>query len=100
LEVEAWARRLTEASLCFPLGGMKESDTNLFGVEYEGIASPTPDLLAGRVDVLFNEIAVVSQHAHVCNLWVLAVAAGPHRLSHLPSVLTTVERGLLSPRPD
>jgi tripartite-type tricarboxylate transporter receptor subunit TctC len=49
-------------------------------------------VLAGRVDVLFNEIAVVSQHAQGGNLRVLAIA-GAHRLSRLPGVPTTAEQG-------
>jgi len=71
---------------------LKESGTDLLGVEYKGIASAIPDVLAGRVDVLFNEIAVVSQHAQGGNLRVLAVA-GPNRLARLPQVPTTAEQG-------
>ena len=71
---------------------LKESGTDLLAVEYKGAASAIPDVLAGRVDVLFNEIAVVSQHAQGGNLRVLAVA-GPHRLARLPQVPTTAEQG-------
>jgi tripartite-type tricarboxylate transporter receptor subunit TctC len=71
---------------------LKESDTEMLGVEYKGAASAIPDVLAGRVDVLFNEIAVVSQHAQGGNLRVLAIA-GPHRLARLPGVPTTAEQG-------
>jgi tripartite-type tricarboxylate transporter receptor subunit TctC len=71
---------------------LKESGTDMLGIEYKGITSAIPDVLAGRVDVLFNEIAVVSQHAQGGNLRVLAIA-GPHRLSRLPGVPTTAEQG-------
>ena len=36
----------------------------------------------------------MSQQAQGGNQWVLAVAAGTHRLSHLPSLPTTAEQGL------
>jgi len=71
---------------------LKESDTEMLGVEYKGAASAIPDVLAGRVDVLFNEIAVVSQHAQGGSLRVLAIA-GPQRLARLPGVPTTAEQG-------
>ena len=71
---------------------LKESGTDLLAVEYKGITSAIPDVLAGRVDVLFNEIAVVSQHAQGGNLRVLAIA-GPRRLARLPQVPTTAEQG-------
>ena len=71
---------------------LKETGTDMLAVEYKGIASAIPDVLAGRVDVLFNEIAVVSQHAQGGSLRVLAIA-GPQRLARLPGVPTTAEQG-------
>ena len=72
---------------------LKETGTAMLAIEYKGSTSATPDVLAGRVDVLFTEIAVLSQHASGGNLRVLAVT-WPRRVARLPQVPTTAEQGL------
>jgi tripartite-type tricarboxylate transporter receptor subunit TctC len=71
---------------------LKETGTDMLGVEYKGSTSATPDVLAGRVDVLFTEIGALAQHASGGNLRVLAVT-WPRRVARLPQVPTTAEQG-------
>jgi len=71
---------------------LNEAAVDMLAVEYKGISSAIPDVLAGRVDVLFNEIAVLAQHAQGGNLRVLAIAS-PQRAAKLPQVPTTAEQG-------
>ena len=69
-----------------------EAGVDMLAVEYKGIATAYPDVLAGRVDVVFNEVGALAQHAQGGRLRILAVAA-PHRSSRLPDVPTTAEQG-------
>ena len=69
-----------------------EAGVDMLGVEYKGIASAIPDLLAGRVDAIFNEIAVLSQHAQAGRLRLLAVAS-PQRNPRFPDLATSAEQG-------
>jgi tripartite-type tricarboxylate transporter receptor subunit TctC len=69
-----------------------EAGVDMLAIEYKGIATAYPDVLAGRVDVVFNEVGALAQHAQSGRLRILAVAA-PHRSARLPDVPTTVEQG-------
>jgi tripartite-type tricarboxylate transporter receptor subunit TctC len=65
---------------------------DMLAVDYKGIASAVPDVLAGRVNVLFNEVASLVPHAQSGKLRLLAVA-GPRRIARVPDVPTTTEQG-------
>jgi tripartite-type tricarboxylate transporter receptor subunit TctC len=65
----------------------------LLHVPYKGIAPALIDLLAGRIDVMFDAFAAYEPHLQSGKLRALAVA-NPSRLSRLPDVPTTAEAGL------
>ena len=65
----------------------------LLHVPYKGIAPAVIDLLAGRIDVMFDAFAAYEPHLRSGKLRALAVA-NPSRLSRLPDVPTTAEAGL------
>jgi tripartite-type tricarboxylate transporter receptor subunit TctC len=69
-----------------------ETGVDMLAVEYKGIASAITDVLSGRVDAVYNEIAVLSQHAQSGRLRMLAIAE-PRRVSRAPDVPTTAEAG-------
>jgi tripartite-type tricarboxylate transporter receptor subunit TctC len=69
-----------------------EAGIDLLAVEYKGIATAIPDVVSGRVDALFTEVAVLAQHAQAGKLRLLAIGA-PKRLARLPDVPTTAEQG-------
>ncbi len=71
---------------------LREASVDMLAVEYRGISSAVPDVLAGRVDVLFNEIAVLAEQAQAGRLRILAIAS-PHRAARVPEVPTTAEQG-------
>jgi tripartite-type tricarboxylate transporter receptor subunit TctC len=71
---------------------LRQSGTDMLGIEYKGITSAIPDVLAGRVDVLFTELGALAQHASGGSLRVLAIA-WPQRVARLPQVPTTAEQG-------
>lgn len=71
---------------------LSEAAVDMLAVEYRGIGTAIPDVLSGRVDVLFNEVAVLAQHAQGGNLRVLAIAS-PRRAARMPQVPTTAEEG-------
>ncbi len=73
----------------------KAAAVEMLGVEYKGASSAVIDVVAGRVDVYFNEIAVLSQHAQSGSLRILAIAS-PKRVSRAPGVPTTTEQGFSS----
>jgi tripartite-type tricarboxylate transporter receptor subunit TctC len=66
---------------------------DLLHVPYKGIAPAVIDLLAGRIDVMFDAFAAYEPHLQSGKLRALAVA-NPSRLSRLPDVPTTAEAGL------
>ena len=66
---------------------------DLLHVPYKGVAQALVDLLAGRVDVMFDAFAQYQPHLQSGKLRALAVA-NPTRLSRLPDVPTTAEAGL------
>jgi tripartite-type tricarboxylate transporter receptor subunit TctC len=65
----------------------------LLHVPYKGVAPALIDLLAGRIDVMFDAFAQYEPHLQSGKLRALAVA-NPTRLSRLPDVPTTAEAGL------
>jgi len=66
---------------------------DLLHVPYKGIAPALIDLLAGRIDVMFDAFAAYEPHLQSGKLRALAVA-NASRLSRLPDVPTTAEAGL------
>ena len=66
---------------------------DLLHVPYKGIAPAVIDLLAGRIDVMFDAFAAYEPHLKSGKLRALAVASAS-RLSRLPDVPTTTEAGL------
>ena len=66
---------------------------DLLHVPYKGIAPAVIDLLAGRIDVMFDAFAAYEPHLQSGKLRALAVA-NPSRLARLPDVPTTAEAGL------
>ncbi|MEO8486570.1 MAG: tripartite tricarboxylate transporter substrate binding protein [Betaproteobacteria bacterium] len=69
-----------------------QAGVEMLAVDYKGISSAIPDVLSGRVDALFNEVASLTPHAQAGRLRLLAVA-GPRRIGRLPDVPTTSEQG-------
>ena len=61
-------------------------------IEYKGATSAITDLVAGRIDVLFNEIAALGVQARAGRVRLLA-AASPGRLAAAPDLPTTAEAG-------
>jgi len=66
---------------------------NLVHVPYKEIAPATTDLLAGRVQIMFQQLATLDQHIRSGKLRPLAVAS-PKRHPQLPDLPTTSEAGL------
>jgi tripartite-type tricarboxylate transporter receptor subunit TctC len=66
---------------------------DMLHVPYKGVATALLDLLAGRIDVMFDAFAQYEPHLQSGRLRALAVA-NPTRLSRLPDVPTTAEAGL------
>ena len=64
-------------------------------IEYRGATSAITDLVAGRIDFLFNEIAALGAQARGNRVRLLAVAM-PSRIAAAPDVPTTAEQGLPS----
>ncbi len=64
-------------------------------IEYKGATSAITDLVAGRIDVLFNEIAALGVQADAHRVRLLAVAM-PKRIAAAPNLPTTAEVGLPS----
>ena len=69
------------------------ASVDLVHVPYKGTAPALADLLAGRIQVMFEQIAAFRPHLQSGKLKALAVAA-PRRLAQLPLVPTTAEAGL------
>jgi tripartite-type tricarboxylate transporter receptor subunit TctC len=66
---------------------------DLLHVPYKGAAPALTDLLAGRIQAMFEQSAVFQPHFASGAVKALAVA-GPRRLPNLPGVPTTAEAGL------
>ncbi|MFN2646170.1 MAG: Bug family tripartite tricarboxylate transporter substrate binding protein, partial [Burkholderiales bacterium] len=71
----------------------KAAGVDLLHVPYKGVAPALIDLLAGRIDVMFDAFAQYEPHLRSGKLRALAVAS-PKRLSRLPEVPTSAEAGL------
>ncbi len=69
------------------------SGVEMLHVPYKGSAPALNDLIAGRVDVMFDYPVSVGPHVEAGKLKVLATTA-PERLSSLPNVPTMAELGL------
>lgn len=69
------------------------SGAELVHVPYKGLPTAVGDLLAGRIEVLFNQVAPFLPHIQAGKLRALAVADSA-RLSQLPGVPTAAEAGL------
>lgn len=66
---------------------------DLVHIPYKGLPTAVTDLLTGRIQIMFNQLAPFQSHVHAGTLRALAVAA-PNRIPQLPSVPTTTESGL------
>jgi len=66
---------------------------NIIHVPYKGGGVAVIDLLAGRIQIIFDQLPTYQPHVQAGKLKVLAVA-GPNRLSQLPDVPTTGEAGM------
>jgi len=64
-------------------------------IEYKGASTAIADLVAGRIDVMFNEIAALGAQARAGRVRLLA-AASPNRLVAAPDLPTTAEAGFPS----
>jgi tripartite-type tricarboxylate transporter receptor subunit TctC len=71
---------------------LREAGIDMLAIQYKGIGTAVPDVLAGRVDVLFNEVAVLAEHAQAGKLRLLAIAS-PRRAARVPGAPTTAEQG-------
>lgn len=68
---------------------------DMLPVEYKGANTALVDVVAGRVDLFFNEVAMLSQHAQSGTLRFLAIAS-PTRVARIADVPTTAEAGFPS----
>ena len=66
---------------------------DLVHVPYKGLATAVADLLTGRIEIMFNQVAPFLPHVRAGKLRALAVA-GRDRVPPLPDVPTTTEAGL------
>jgi len=71
------------------------ADVDMLPVEYKGASSALVDVVAGRVDLYFNEVAMLSQHTQSGALRFLAIAS-PKRVARIADVPTTAEAGFPS----
>lgn len=69
------------------------AQVNLTHVPYKANPAATSDLVAGRLQVMFNQLVNFQSHAQAGKLTILCVA-GPKRLVQLPNVPTAAEAGL------
>lgn len=69
------------------------ANVDLVHVPYRGTAPALIDLLTGRIQVMFEQLAAFRPHLQSGKLRALAVAS-PRRLTQLPMVPTTAEAGL------
>jgi tripartite-type tricarboxylate transporter receptor subunit TctC len=72
---------------------MKAAGITLVRVPYKGGTQALPDLLAGRVQLMFGPISLMQPHAKSGALRILAVLA-PQRNAALPDVPTMAEAGM------
>ena len=72
---------------------MKAAGIQLTRVPYKGGAQALPDLLAGRVQLMFGPLSLLQPHAKLGALRILATLA-PERSASLPDVPTMAEAGM------
>ncbi len=72
---------------------MQLSGTQMTQVPYKGSSSAHPDLLSGRVPVMFDAVAAVMPHVRAGKIKLLAVT-GAKRATLLPDVPTLAEAGV------
>jgi len=69
------------------------SKTEIVHVPYKGTAPALTDVVAGQIDMMFADLAVIQPHAAAGKLRVLAVT-GARRLAAAPTLPTIAEAGL------
>ena len=69
------------------------ADVKIVHIPYKGSSAALPDLMAGRIQMMFENVAVMMPHVRQGSLRALAVT-GPKRSSLLPEVPTVAESGL------
>ncbi len=67
--------------------------TDLVHVPYKGTAPALTDVVAGQIDMMFADLAVIQPHAAAGKLRVIAVT-GAKRLASVPALPTIAESGL------
>jgi tripartite-type tricarboxylate transporter receptor subunit TctC len=66
---------------------------DLVHVPYKGLPTAVTDLITGRINIMFNQLAPFQTYIHAGKLKPIAVAAS-NRIPQLPGVPTTAESGL------
>ncbi|MGE5524549.1 MAG: Bug family tripartite tricarboxylate transporter substrate binding protein [Rhodospirillaceae bacterium] len=69
------------------------SKVSIVHVPYKGTAPALTDVVAGQIDMMFADLAVIQPHAAAAKLRVIAVT-GAKRLSSAPNLPTIAESGL------
>jgi tripartite-type tricarboxylate transporter receptor subunit TctC len=69
------------------------SKTDIVHVPYKGTAPALTDVVAGQIDMMFADLAVIQPHAAAGKLRVIAVTGG-RRLAAAPALPTIAESGL------
>lgn len=72
---------------------VQQAGVNILHVPYKGAGQAMTDLVAGRVSLMFDQLASAMPQIKAGGVRALAVA-GPQRLAALPDVPTTEEAGL------
>jgi tripartite-type tricarboxylate transporter receptor subunit TctC len=70
-----------------------EAGINIVHVPYKGTAPALADLIAGRIDIMFTDLASLTSHAKAGQLNLIA-AAGSKRAAAAPDLATVAEQGL------
>jgi hypothetical protein len=106
-EEKSWLhmRRRTQVALCVPstspgtaqhLGGelvKKMAGVDMVHIAYKGTGAVMPDLLSGRVPMMFENLAVMTPHIRTGSLRPLAVSSAK-RTHLMPDVPTVSETGM------
>src|SRR5262249_59328863 len=69
------------------------SKTRLQQVPYRGLSQAMNDLLAGQIEIMFDQVISSSPHIHNGGVKPIAVTS-PTRAKAIPEVPTTIEAGL------